>query len=78
MSGCTTTIAANHGHTVAVSTADVAAMADKTFTLVGAPHTHDITITAADFGMLDQGMSIMVTSTSAGTPAHTHVVTVSC
>ncbi|HTL37141.1 MAG TPA: hypothetical protein VL326_28595 [Kofleriaceae bacterium] len=83
--GCTTSnakimIADNHTHAphdVVVSKEDVAAAVDKTYSIQGAAsHDHMITITAAQFMMLQQGGSIMVTSTEG--LGHTHVVTVSC
>jgi hypothetical protein len=76
-------IANNHlhaPHSVVVSSADVAAGVDKTYDIMGiASHTHQITVTAADFATLKMAGTIMVTSTPG--PAgldHTHVVTVSC
>ncbi len=74
--GCTETISGNHGHTLTVSAADVAAAADKTYDITGgAGHSHSVMITAAQFGMLASGMTVSVTSTSGG--GHTHNVTVS-
>lgn len=47
-------ILANHGHRLLVSDADVAAGVDKTYSIQGnALHDHQITITAADFAILD-------------------------
>lgn len=74
---CTEMISANHGHELVVSEADVLAAADKTYDITGTSmHSHSVTITAAQFGMLAQGTSVMVTSTSGGN--HTHTVTVTC
>ncbi len=84
-SGCTATnaaamIATNHVHSphaLVVSSADVTAGAEKTYDIMGtATHTHAITVTAAQFVMLQGGGTIMVTSTDG--IGHTHVVTVSC
>ena len=83
--GCTASnakimIAENHVHAphmVVVPKEDVAAAVDKTYDIMGgASHTHMITITAAQFAMLKNAASIMVTSTDG--LGHTHVVTVSC
>jgi len=76
---CTTpeaTIAANHGHELVVTMADVTAAADKTYSIrAAASHDHMVTITAAQFGMLAGGATLSLTSTSSG---HTHGVTVTC
>ncbi len=75
--GTNVVIGSNHGHTLMVSADDVAAMADKTYDITGSSmHSHMVTITAAQFGMLAAGDSLTVTSTSGG--AHTHDVTVIC
>lgn len=76
LNGTAVTIAGNHGHTLVVSTADIAAAADKTYNIMGtSPHTHMVTITAAQFAMLAANTSITVVSTDA---LHTHSVTVAC
>lgn len=77
--GTSSTITANHGHTITVTASEIAAAADKTYTLLGsADHMHTVTITAGNFATLNSNAngSIMVTSTS--TNAHTHSVTVLC
>ena len=75
--GTSVTIAANHGHVLVVSKADVAAAADKTYDIMGtAAHTHSVTVTAANFATLTGNHSINVTSTTGA--AHTHDVTVVC
>jgi hypothetical protein len=77
----TADIAANHGHTLTVSAADVTAGVDKTYDIAGsAGHSHNVTITAANFATLKAtaNASLMVTSTSGGTTPHTHVVTITC
>jgi hypothetical protein len=77
--GCTTpeaTIGTNHGHSLVVPIADVTAAADRTYSIRGASaHDHMVTITAAQFGMLADGATLSLTSTSSG---HTHSVTVTC
>jgi hypothetical protein len=75
--GTSTNIAANHGHTLTVSKADVANAVDKTYAIKGsASHNHDVTITAANFTSLKSNNSIQVSSTTDN--GHTHNVTVSC
>lgn len=79
--GGAASIGSNHGHTLTVSAADVNAAVDKTYNIQGtSPHPHMITITAAQFNMLkgSSTASVTVTSTSDGSPAHTHSVTVTC
>ena len=75
--GTTTSIQANHGHTLIVSKADVSAGVDKAYNIMGtASHTHTVTLTAAHFMMLAQNGSISVTSTTDS--AHSHAVNVGC
>jgi hypothetical protein len=75
--GTTVTIAANHGHVMMVTKAEVMAAADKTYDIMGtAAHTHSVTVTAANFGTLAGNHAINVTSTVGG--GHTHDVTVVC
>lgn len=73
----TATIAANHGHVLMVTAADVTAAADKTYDIMGsAGHTHSVTVTAAMFAKLHNSMTVMMTSTDGA--GHTHGVTVMC
>src|SRR6185503_14082882 len=75
------TIGTNHPmpHMLTVPPADITAGTEKTYNIQGASmHPHSVTLTAANFATLAGGGSITVTSTSGGTPAHTHMVTVSC
>ncbi|HEY0250835.1 MAG TPA: hypothetical protein VGC41_04880, partial [Kofleriaceae bacterium] len=83
--GCTVSdavvmIADNHPHAphaLVVPSADILAGVDKTYDIQGmANHNHQITITAAEFAMLQAGGTIMDTSTIG--LCHTHVVTTSC
>jgi hypothetical protein len=70
-------IAGNHGHVLMVAAADVAAGLDKTYDIAGsAGHTHDVTVTAAQFQMLAAGTA--VTITTSVTAAHMHDVTITC
>lgn len=70
-----TTIATNHGHTLTVPPADVAAGKAKKYQLSGS-HTHTLSLTAADFAKLSSNGKIVILSGSSG--GHTHSVTVSC
>lgn len=79
--GTSTSISANHGHSLTVSKADVEAAVEKTYTLSqgsGAyeEHIHEITISASQFETLQDNDQITITSTSDA--SHTHSVTVSC
>jgi len=72
----TATIGGNHGHTLVVSLADVQAGVDKTYDIQGtSDHPHSVTITAAQFAMLENGQTLNLTSSLVG---HTHPVTVRC
>ena len=74
---CSGGIVGNHGHALTVSDADVAAGVDKTYDIQGnAGHTHQVTISAAQFAEIAQGKSVLVT-TSEGS-LHTHEVSVAC
>jgi len=65
-------------HTLTIPKEDVAAGVDRTYTLAdnGSGHTHEVTITAADFANLQMATGIGETSTL--TIGHTHLVTVNC
>ena len=70
-------ISANHGHTITVSAADIAAGVDQDYDIQGSStHPHSVTVTAADFAMLAAGSSVSVESTNDD--RHTHTVTVTC
>ena len=72
-----TNISSNHGHSLAVSAADVQSGAEKTYTIQGSSgHDHSVTLTATNFTTLGNGQSLGVTSTAGG--GHTHSVTVTC
>ncbi len=70
-------ITGNHGHTLAVSSEDINSGVDKTYSIQGTSgHTHEITVTAADFANLAADNPVQfITTQSSG---HTHTVTVSC
>ena len=74
-------IGTNHNppHNLTVSKADVAAGTEKTYQLSPGDvdnHTHNLTITTAQFATLATNVSISADSTSAS--GHAHKVTVSC
>ena len=74
--GTSVVIGTNHGHTLVVSKADVAAGVAKTYDIQGTSlHNHTVTITAAQFAMLAQDTSISTTSSNDG---HAHSITVTC
>jgi hypothetical protein len=71
------TIANNHGHTLTVPSADVAAATDKTYSIKGsAMHDHQVAVTAAQFATLASGGLVNIVSTNAF--GHAHSVTVIC
>jgi hypothetical protein len=75
--GTVGSISANHGHSITVSKADVAAGVEKQYDISGsADHDHSVTVSESDFASLKNNQQISVTSTSGG--GHTHSVTVSC
>jgi len=72
-----TVIGGNHGHVMMVTMADVTAMANKTYNIMGtALHDHTVNITQAQYAQLKANGTISVESSSDGT--HTHTITVMC
>ena len=75
-------ISNNHGHTMTVSKADIAAGTEKRYNIKGtANHTQYITLTPNEFNMLRSTATVSVTSTAteAGENImHWHTVLVSC
>jgi hypothetical protein len=70
-------ISANHMHSLMIPAADVAAGAEKMYSIKGlSPHDHMVTVTAPMFTMLKARVTIMMTSTNVS--GHTHVCTVMC
>jgi len=75
--GTAVSIGSNHGHSLAVSTADVQSGTAKTYSIQGTSgHDHTVSLTAANFTTLQSNASISVTSSSDD--GHTHSVQVSC
>lgn len=71
--------ASDHTHMVTVPASTLDSTTAKTFdTSAVLGHMHMITLEPAQLTTIKGGGSVMVTSTSAGTPAHTHVFTISC
>lgn len=74
--GTVVAIASNHGHSMLVSIADIQAGQDKTYELGGSDHTHTVTLTARNFGLLAGDQPVPVRSTvDAG---HSHAINVRC
>lgn len=76
--GCSATaISGNHGHTLAIPTADLNSAVAMTYNIQGAAdHNHQVTFSAAQLAQLKAGQAVMVTSTVAF--SHSHDVTESC
>ncbi|WP_273566657.1 hypothetical protein [Maribacter halichondriae] len=75
--GTNSSIGGNHGHTLVVSKADVAAGAEKTYSIQGSSgHDHTVTLTAANFTTLMNNSAISVVSSNDD--SHTHSISVSC
>lgn len=71
------TIAANHGHRIIVSAEDVNAGVSKTYNIEGnAGHSHSITISPANFALLQNNEQVTINSSSGNN--HSHQVTISC
>lgn len=64
-------------HDITIPKTDVIAGVDVTYLLGdnGSGHVHQVTLTAAHFAQLQNGLGVVVTSTG---PGHTHAVTVNC
>jgi hypothetical protein len=74
---CNDTIAANHGHVLAIATADLDATVDRVYDIQGsATHTHSVTLTVANLQALKAGMTVVVVSST--TAAHEHSVSILC
>jgi len=70
-------ISGNHGHSLTVSSSDVNAGIEKTYSIQGsAVHVHNVTVSVADFNSLKINQQISVISTSGD--SHTHSVVISC
>ena len=75
--GTLSSISANHGHSLTVSSSDVQAGSARTYSIQGSSsHDHMVTLTANDFASLQNNDSITVSSTNDD--GHTHSVTVRC
>lgn len=75
--GTVVAIGTNHGHTMTVPAADVAAGGQRIYQIQGASlHPHTVTVTAAMFAMLQQNMPVSVVSSLDNN--HTHTVTITC
>jgi len=67
----------NHEHSLSKSMADVNAGVEKTYNITGsAGHSHEVTVTAANFSTLANNQKAEVSSTKEN--GHTHSVTISC
>lgn len=74
--GTMAVISGNHGHVLMVPIADIQAGTNKTYDLGGTDHTHTVTLTAMQFGLLASDQSATARSTvDAG---HAHPITIRC
>ena len=75
--GTNSVIGSNHGHNLTVSRSDVQTGSEKTYSIQGTSgHDHSVTLTANDFGSLQNNQTVSVSSTN--NDGHTHTVTVRC
>lgn len=73
------TIGANHGHSLVVPAADVAAGVETSYTLTSnGGHSHTLLVTAAEFATLATGASVIKASATSPSPGHEHTVTLMC
>ena len=71
--------ATQHTHHVVVAASALDATTAQTFTTDAIPgHSHMVTLEPAQLTTLKGGGTVTVTSSSAGTPAHTHMFMISC
>jgi hypothetical protein len=75
--------ATGHVHTFTVTTALLSSTSSidlqtGPFPIGSGGHIHTVTLTADNLGTLKGGGTVTVTSTVAGTPAHSHMYMVSC
>lgn len=76
-SGCTDTIAGNHGHVLTIALADLDSATDMVYNIQGsATHNHTVTLSVAELRSLKTGAT--VSTTSSVTDAHQHDITVTC
>lgn len=70
-------ISSNHGHNLTVSSIDILAGVDRVYGIQGSSgHTHEITVTSANFNTLQTNQQITVSSSNSD--GHSHSVTISC
>jgi hypothetical protein len=75
--GTQSSIGGNHGHTLQVSVVDVQSGSEKQYSIQGSSgHSHNITVSSANFASLKGNQQIQVTSSTGD--SHTHSVTISC
>ena len=76
--GCSATaVSGNHGHTLAIPTADLDSAVAMTYNIQGAAdHNHQVSFSAAQLAQLKTGQAVTVTSTVA--LSHSHDVTEAC
>ena len=76
--GCgATAITGNHGHTLAIPSADLDSAVAMTYNIQGAAdHNHQVSFSPAQLAQLKAGQAVMVTSTV--TLTHSHEVTEMC
>lgn len=75
--GCSNTIADNHGHILTVAVADLDSPTDMVYHIQGnATHDHSVTLSVANLRALKAGGT--VNTLSSVTELHQHSITVSC
>ena len=75
--GCSDTIAANHGHVLTTAAADLDSTTDKVYDIQGsADHSRSVTLTVAKLRALKAGTP--VATVISITSAHQHSVSIQC
>ncbi|MBZ0121089.1 MAG: hypothetical protein K8H88_29105, partial [Sandaracinaceae bacterium] len=70
------TVGSNHGHVLAVPPGHVSAGAMQTYDTTGGDHSHQVTVSAAEFEALQMGMTVTTRTTTVG--SHDHSITLRC
>lgn len=77
VSACQGTFTGKDEHEIVIPAADLASTSDRTYDVQGiAGHTHQLTITAADFEKLRKGGPVTRQTSRLGDDSHMHQVTV--
>ncbi len=75
--GCSSMIADNHGHVLGLAPADLDALAERNYNILGAAgHNHVVTLSVAQLRLLKSGAAVSTTSSVA--ELHQHTIVIRC